>query len=114
MPDMLVKTYELPGWQDLKDELEQDGIIIKQALMPEMGRLAAFAREHFSEGWASEVMAALPTSRSDAITPLAERRSSAFPAVIPLPAVSLAQRACCPHTAERASAKPCYWLPYTI
>ena len=42
MPDMLVKTYELPGWQDLKDELEQDGIIIKQALMPEMGRLAAF------------------------------------------------------------------------
>ncbi|HHT07657.1 MAG TPA: GNAT family N-acetyltransferase [Clostridiales bacterium] len=56
MPDMLVKTYELPGWQDLKDELEQDGIIIKQALMPEMGRLDAFAREHFSEGWASEVM----------------------------------------------------------
>lgn len=56
MPDMLVKTYALPDWQPMKEALSQEGILIKQTIMPEMKRLAAFAEEHFSAGWASEVM----------------------------------------------------------
>ncbi len=58
MPDMLVKLYELPDSSALYREIADQGIILKRALAPELHRATAFAREHFSEAWASEVACA--------------------------------------------------------
>lgn len=55
MPDMLVKTFELPSSAPIIAQLKAEGIIVKRALAPEMKRLEAFAEQHFSKGWASEL-----------------------------------------------------------
>lgn len=50
MPDLLVKLYELPPLEVAPSEVE-----IRRALAPEKHLVTKFARQHFSENWASEI-----------------------------------------------------------
>ena len=54
MADMLVKLYALPDSRALVEKLRGQGVEIRRALAPEKRRVAAWVRERFSEGWASE------------------------------------------------------------
>ncbi len=52
--DMLVKLYALPSSSAGFERLREQGIEIRRALAPEKHKIAAWVRENFSEGWASE------------------------------------------------------------
>ena len=65
MPDMLVKNYALPDTNELYARVRARGITLRQAIPPELHRVAAFAKENFSKAWESEVYGAfshLPVS----------------------------------------------------
>ena len=53
--DMLVKLYALPDSREIFERLSKAGITTRRALAPEQHKVIAWAREHFSEHWASEV-----------------------------------------------------------
>jgi GNAT superfamily N-acetyltransferase len=56
MQDMLVRLYDLPSIHELEqDLLEKENIIFRNAIAPEKHLLVAWAKESFSEFWASEV-----------------------------------------------------------
>ena len=55
MPDLLVKLYELPPLEPALEKPKQNGVEIRRAIAPEKYLVCAFAREHFSESWASEI-----------------------------------------------------------
>jgi GNAT superfamily N-acetyltransferase len=52
--DMLVKLYDLPDSGVVFEPLRKQGIRIRRALAPEKYKVAAWVRENFAEGWASE------------------------------------------------------------
>jgi hypothetical protein len=52
--DMLVKLYDLPDSRGSFERLRQRGIQIRRALTAEKHKVAAWVRENFAEGWASE------------------------------------------------------------
>lgn len=52
---MLVRLYDLPDTADLYSKIHDQGITLRRARAFEKHTIAAFAREHFSEKWASEV-----------------------------------------------------------
>jgi predicted N-acetyltransferase YhbS len=52
--DMLVKLYDLPDSRALFARMVELGITVRRALAPEKHKVAAWVRENFSEGWASE------------------------------------------------------------
>jgi GNAT superfamily N-acetyltransferase len=54
MPDMLVKLYELPDLEPILAEQRAAGVDIRRAIAPEKHVVVDWAREHFSENWASE------------------------------------------------------------
>ena len=59
MIDMLVRLYDLPDSAELYRRLATEGIVLRRARAFECHTVAAFARSHFSEKWASEVTVAL-------------------------------------------------------
>ena len=52
--DMLVKLYDLPKSCAVFERLGEQGIHIRRALAAEKHKIAAWVRENFAEGWASE------------------------------------------------------------
>jgi predicted N-acetyltransferase YhbS len=52
--DMLVKLYDLPDSRASFERMLQLGITVRRALAPEKHKVAAWVRENFAEGWASE------------------------------------------------------------
>lgn len=59
MQDMLVRLYDLPSVSELEQSLfEEEKIIFRHAIAPEQHILVAWAKEHFSDFWASEVAVA--------------------------------------------------------
>ncbi len=52
--DMLVKLYDLPDSRAAFERLREQGIQIRRALAAEKHKIAAWVRENFAEGWASE------------------------------------------------------------
>lgn len=58
MPDMLVKLYALPHWDNLRDRLSAQSVIIRRAIAPELHLVVKWVRENFGEGWASETTVA--------------------------------------------------------
>jgi predicted N-acetyltransferase YhbS len=52
--DMLVKLYDLPKSCAVFERLGEQGIHIRRALAAEKHKIAAWVRENFTEGWASE------------------------------------------------------------
>lgn len=59
MIDMLVRLYDLPDPTPLYQSVAGAGVILRRARAFEKHTVAAFAREHFSEKWVSEVEVAL-------------------------------------------------------
>lgn len=57
MPDMLVKLYDFEKDSALLEGLRSQGIVVKRAMTPEMGKVLDFIRANFGEGWASEAAA---------------------------------------------------------
>lgn len=55
MIDMLVRLYDLPDSSALYASVASHGVTLRRARAFEKHTVAAFAREHFSEKWASEV-----------------------------------------------------------
>jgi GNAT superfamily N-acetyltransferase len=59
MIDMLVRLYDLPDASALYGDIAAKGVTLRRARAFEKHTVAAFAREHFSEKWASEVEVAM-------------------------------------------------------
>ncbi len=59
MIDMLVRLYDLPDTVELYAKIHDQGITLRRARAFEKHTVAAFARQHFSEKWASEVEVAI-------------------------------------------------------
>ncbi len=59
MIDMLVRLYDLPESATLYANIQSQGITLRRARAFEKHTVSKFAREHFSEKWASEVEVAL-------------------------------------------------------
>lgn len=57
--DMLVKLYDLKDDWSFITEQEEKGIFIRKAIGPERSKVVKWAREKFSEYWASEVERAM-------------------------------------------------------
>lgn len=58
MIDMLVRLYELPDSRDLYAQIEQQGMTLRRVRAYERHIVAAWAGEHFSPKWESEVKVA--------------------------------------------------------
>ena len=54
MPDMLVKLYTLPHWDELRSNLAAQRIEIRRAIPPEKHVVVKWVRSQFGDGWASE------------------------------------------------------------
>ncbi|NDJ61938.1 MAG: GNAT family N-acetyltransferase [Chloroflexi bacterium] len=78
MPDMLVKLYELPDLAPLIEAQRGAGIDLRRGLAPEKHIVAAFAREHFSAGWASECEVAYSNSPVTAFVAVDDQRLAGF------------------------------------
>ena len=59
MIDMLVRLYDLPDSGDLYRKIAEQGITLRRARAFEKHTIANFARENFSEKWASEIEVAV-------------------------------------------------------
>jgi GNAT superfamily N-acetyltransferase len=59
MIDMLVRLYDLPNSAALYEKIESHGITLRRARAFEKHTVANFARQNFSEKWASEVEVAI-------------------------------------------------------
>lgn len=59
MIDMLVRLYDLGDSTGLYSKIRDQGINLRRARAFEKHTVAGFAREHFSEKWASEIEVAL-------------------------------------------------------
>jgi ribosomal protein S18 acetylase RimI-like enzyme len=59
MIDMLVRLYDLQNSADLYSKIHGQGITLRRARAFEKHTVANFARQNFSEKWASEVEVAL-------------------------------------------------------
>ncbi|HVZ72309.1 MAG TPA: GNAT family N-acetyltransferase [Polyangia bacterium] len=53
--DLLVRLYDLPGVAPRLEALAAQGVTVRRALASERHAVVAFARQHGSPGWASEV-----------------------------------------------------------
>jgi predicted N-acetyltransferase YhbS len=71
MIDMLVRLYDLPDGTDLYRSVDEKGIILRKARAFEKHTVAAFAKEHFSAKWVSEVEVAI--SRQPVVCYIATR-----------------------------------------
>jgi GNAT superfamily N-acetyltransferase len=59
MIDMLVRLYDLPESASMYEKIREQGITLRRARAFEKHTVAAFARQHFSEKWASEIEVAI-------------------------------------------------------
>jgi predicted N-acetyltransferase YhbS len=59
MIDMLVRLYDLPDAAELYREVAAAGVTLRRARAFEKHTVAAFAKEHFSAKWVSEIEVAL-------------------------------------------------------
>jgi GNAT superfamily N-acetyltransferase len=59
MIDMLVRLYALPDCRETYEKVAENGVTLRRARAFEKHTVAAFAREHFSEKWVSEVEVAM-------------------------------------------------------
>jgi GNAT superfamily N-acetyltransferase len=78
MIDMLVRLYDLPDSSALYDKVHQEGITLRRARAFEKHTVAAFARDNFSEKWASEVDVALTRQPVSCFIATREKRIIGF------------------------------------
>jgi ribosomal protein S18 acetylase RimI-like enzyme len=78
MPDMLVKLYCLPRWDDLRARLAEQGVDIRRAIPPEKHHVVKWVRETFGAGWASETEVAFTNHPSSCFVAVADKRIIGF------------------------------------
>lgn len=78
MPDMLVKLYELPNWDNLRASLETQGINIRRAIAPEKHHIVNWVKENFGMGWASETEVAFTNHPVSCYVATADKRILGF------------------------------------
>jgi GNAT superfamily N-acetyltransferase len=78
MTDMLVRLYDLPDSGALYAQAAAHGVVLRRARAFEKHTVADFAREHFSEKWASEVEVALTRQPVACFIATRERRILGF------------------------------------
>lgn len=78
MLDMLVRLYDLPDSTALYQSVANAGVTLRRARAFEKHTVAAFAREHFSEKWVSEVEVALSRQPVACFIATRERRVLGF------------------------------------
>ncbi len=76
--DLLVKLWSLPDKMPVLQALQARGVSIKRVIAPDRGRVLAFVREHFGEGWMHECEAALSTVPSTCYIAVREREILGF------------------------------------
>jgi len=54
MPDMLVKLYNLPEKQELLEQLQGHGVVIKRAMTGDKQQIVEFVGRHFTASWRDE------------------------------------------------------------
>ena len=59
--DLLVKLWNLPPKEPVLAGLRARGVAVKRVIAPDRGRVLAFVKEHFGDGWMHECEAALST-----------------------------------------------------
>ena len=59
--DLLVKLWDLPPKEPVLAGLRARGVTVKRVIAPDRGRVLAFVKEHFGDGWMHECEAALST-----------------------------------------------------
>ena len=52
--DLLVKLWNLPSKEPVLAVLAERGISVKRVIGPDKGRVLAFVKEHFGDGWMHE------------------------------------------------------------
>ncbi|HEY3288497.1 MAG TPA: GNAT family N-acetyltransferase, partial [Anaerolineae bacterium] len=58
MPDMLVRLYTLPKWDELRSHLASQSVTIRRAIAPELHLVVKWVHDNFGDGWASETTVA--------------------------------------------------------
>lgn len=76
--DLLVKLWSLPDKMPVLQALQARGVSIKRVIAPDRGRVLAFVREHFGDGWMHECEAALSTVPSTCYIAVREREILGF------------------------------------
>ena len=59
--DLLVKLWNLPPKEPVLARLRARGVAVKRVIAPDRGRVLAFVKERFGDGWMHECEAALST-----------------------------------------------------
>ena len=67
MPDMLVKLYDLPEFESVRQYEARTGVTIRRAIAPEKHVVAKWVGEHFSPAWVSECEVAFSKSPNTCI-----------------------------------------------
>ena len=62
MPDMLVKLYELPSWEEKVKKLTEKGIKVRRAIPPEKAKILDWIEDKFQKAWRSEADVAFSRS----------------------------------------------------
>jgi len=62
MPDMLVKLYELPSWEEKAKKLTEKGIKVRRAIPPEKAKILDCIEDKFQKAWRSEADVAFSKS----------------------------------------------------
>lgn len=78
MTDMLVKLYELPSFEEEKEQLEDKGFILKRPIAPEVSFVSKWAKDNFSELWGNEVQIAFAKQPITCIVALKEEEIAGF------------------------------------
>lgn len=76
--DMLVRLWTLPDKGPALDALKAQGVSIKRVIAPDRGRVLAFVKEQFGDGWMHECEAALSTVPSTSYIAVKEKRVIGF------------------------------------
>ncbi len=57
--DLLVKLWNLPSKEPVLAALAEQGVTVKRVIAPDKGRVLAFVKDQFGDGWMHECEAAL-------------------------------------------------------
>jgi predicted N-acetyltransferase YhbS len=78
MPDMLVHLLKLPSLEQTLETCRRDGVVLRNPLPHELGKVRSFITKHFGSGWADEVMPAFSRHPVSVVIALRQGRIVGF------------------------------------
>lgn len=76
--DLLVKLWQLPPKEPILSQLEERGITVKRVIAPDKGKVLAFVKEQFGDGWMHECEASLSTVPSTCYIAVKDKKVVGF------------------------------------